>query len=51
MIVTLTIIVDSHECLDYRAGRYGARIAQVSSKKKTKYCDIRLMGQALSPNG
>ena len=33
MIVTLTTIVDSHECLDYRAGRYCARKAQVSSKK------------------
>ena len=52
MIVTLTTIMDSHECPEYRAGRYCARIAQVFSKKKTtKYCDLRLVGQVLSPNG
>ena len=44
MIVTLTTIMDSHECPEYRAGRYCARIAQVFSKKKTKYCDLRLVG-------
>ena len=43
--------MDSHECPEYRAGRYCARIAQVFSKKKTKYCDLRLVGQVLSPNG
>ena len=42
--------MDSHECPEYRAGRYCARIAQVFSKK-TKYCDLRLVGQVLSPNG
>ena len=33
MIVTLTTIMDSHECPEYRAGRNCAWIAQVSSKK------------------
>ena len=36
MIVTLATIVDSHECPEYRAGRYCARIAQLSSKKNEK---------------
>ena len=49
MIMTLITIMDSHECPEYRAGRYCARIAQVSSKK-TKYCDL-LVGQVLSFNG
>ena len=31
--MTLTTIMDSHECPEYRAVRYCARIAQVSSKK------------------
>ena len=48
--MTLTTIMDSHECLEYRAGRYCAQVAQVSSKK-TKHCDLRLVGQVLSPNG
>ena len=34
MIVTLSTIMDSHECPEYRAGRYCARIAQVSSKRE-----------------
>ena len=38
MIVTLTIM-DSHECPEYHAVRYCARIAQVFSKK-TKYCNF-----------
>ena len=50
LIVTLTTIMDSHECPEYRVVRYCARIAHVSSKK-TKYCDFRLVGQVLSPNG
>ena len=50
MIVTLTTIMSSHECPEYRAGSYCARIAQVSSKK-TKNCDLRLMRQLLSSNG
>ena len=36
MMVTLTTITDRHECPEYRAGRYCARIAQVSSKKNEK---------------
>ena len=50
MIATLTTIMDSHECPEYRAVRYCARIAQVSSKE-AKYCYFRLVGQVLSPNG
>ena len=46
MIVSLNTIMDSHECPEYRAGRYCARIAQVSSKK-AKNCDFRLVGQVL----
>ena len=34
MIVTLTTIMDSHECPEYRAGRYCARKAQVSIKNR-----------------
>ena len=51
LIVTLTTIMDNHERPEYGAVRYCARIAQVSSKKKTKYCDFRLVGQVLSPSG
>ena len=36
MIVTWTTIMDSYECPEYRAGRYCARIAQVSSKKNNE---------------
>ena len=36
MTVTSTTVMDSHECPEYRAGRYCARIAQASSKKKNK---------------
>ena len=50
MIVTLTTIMDSHECPEYHAGRYCARKAQVSIKKSDN-CDLRLVGQVLSPNG
>ena len=53
MIVTLTTNyygMDIHECPEYCAVRYCARIAQVPSKK-TKYCDFRLVGQVLSSNG
>ena len=45
--MTLTTIIDSHECPEYRAERYCGQIAQVSGKKK--YCDIRLVGEVLSP--
>ena len=41
--------MDSHECQEYRAERYFAQIAQVSSKK-TESCDLRLVGQVLPPN-
>ena len=50
LIVTLTTIMDSYECPEYRAGRYCARITQDSSKK-TKYRVLRQVGQVLSPNG
>ena len=41
LIVTLTTIMDSYECPEYRAERYCARIAQISSKK-TKSRDLYL---------
>ena len=36
MIVTLTTIMDSHECPEYRTVRYCARISQVSCKKNNE---------------
>ena len=42
MIVTLTTIMDSQGCPEYRAGRHCVRIAQVSSKT-TKYSDFRVV--------
>ena len=51
IIVTLTTIMDSHECPEHRAIYYCARISHKFPVKKTKYCDFRLVGQVLSPNG
>ena len=36
MIVALTTIMNSHERPEYRTGRFCARVAQVSSKKRKK---------------